>query len=108
MSSMLDLVGSFIIGGLLMIMILNVNSNFNDMSFEDRLELIVQENMAELVSEIEVDFRKIGYGVQNPALSIINADTSSITYWGDLDNDGNLELVAYNLGPTSDVSCTDR
>ena len=106
MSTMIDLVGSFIIGGLLMIMILNVNANFNQLSTEDQLELIVQENLVELVAEIQFDFRKIGYGVSNSWLSIINADTSSITFWADLDNDGNLELVSYQLGPTSDVSGT--
>jgi len=102
MSTMLDMVGSFIIGGLLMMMILNVNANFNMMSYEDRLDLMVQENLAELIEEIEFDFRKIGYGVQNPSLAIISADTSSISFWADLDNDGALDQVSYTLGPTSD------
>ena len=106
MSAMLDLVGSFIIGGLLMMMILNVNTNFNQMSTEDQLELIVQQNLAELVEEIEFDFRKIGYGMANPWLSIVSADTSSITFWSDLDNDGNVEFVSYQLGPTWEVSGT--
>lgn len=106
MSVMLDLVGSFVIGSLLMLMILSVNSNFVQMSSEDQLELIVQENLAELVAEIDFDFRKIGFGVQNPALAIVNADTSSITFWSDLDNDGNVELVRYRLGPVSEVSGT--
>ncbi|HDH57706.1 MAG TPA: hypothetical protein ENF16_03750 [Bacteroidetes bacterium] len=103
MSTMLDMVGSFIIGGLLLMMILNVNANFNMMSTENRLDLMVQENLAELIEEIEFDFRKIGYGVQNPSLSIISADTSSISFWADLDNDGTLDQVSYTLGPTSDV-----
>lgn len=106
MSTMLDLVGSFVIGGMLLIMILNVNTNFNQMSTEDRLELMVQENLAELIAEIEYDFRKIGYGVQNPALAISSADTSSITFWADLDNDGSLDQVTYLLGLPGEVPGT--
>ncbi len=106
MSTMLDMVGSFIIGGLLMMMILRVNANFNQMSIEDRLELIVQESLTELVEEVEYDFRKIGFGIQNSALAIISADTSSISFFADLDNNGSLETISYQLGSTAEVSGT--
>jgi len=106
MSSILDLIGSFVIGGLLLISVLSVRSNVSDMATLDQLELSVQENVVELVSELEYDFRKIGYGVQNPALAIIRADTSSITFWADMDNDGDIDSVRYWLGPTGEVSGT--
>lgn len=103
MSAMLDMVGSFVIGGLLLMMILNVNTDFAIMSAEDRLELMIQENLDELVEEIEFDFRKIGYNAAAPHQAIQALDTSMITFMADLDNDSTLESVVYNLGPTSDV-----
>lgn len=103
---MIDLVGSFIVGGLLLIMVLSVKTNVSDMTVLDQLELIVQENMVEVVSEIDFDFRKLGCGVQNPALSIIRADTSSITFWSDIDNDGDLDSIRYWLGATGEVMGT--
>jgi len=108
MSTILDLVGSFVIGGLLMMMILRVNINFNQMSIEDRLELSTQECLTGLVEEIEYDFRKMGYGVANPALAVIASDSSSISFFADLDNDGTVETVTYQLGPTSEVSGTNN
>lgn len=108
MSSLLDIIGSFIIGGLLLLMILSVNTNMHQMSFEDRLELSIQENLYELTAEIDYDFRKMGYGVQNGSLAIIRADSNSISFWADLDNNGTLEQVAYRLGPVSEVSGTEN
>ncbi|MFH1862412.1 MAG: hypothetical protein ABH878_06315 [bacterium] len=106
MSTLLDLVGSFVIGGLLLLMLLSVNANVSQVSTEDQLELIVQENLAELVSEIEYDFRKIGYQVSNPALAIISGDSTSVIFWTDIDNNGSLDSVSYSLGATSEVTGT--
>jgi lipopolysaccharide export LptBFGC system permease protein LptF len=97
MGSLIDLIGSFVIGGLLLMMILSFNSNFYQLTTEDQMKLIVQQNLNELVSIVEYDFRKIGYGVQNPTLSIIRADSSSIAFWADLDNNGVVDSVIYRL-----------
>lgn len=97
MSAVLDMVGSFIIGGLLLLMILSVNANFNITSTEDRLELIVQENLTEIVEVLEYDFRKIGYGVTSAFTAITSIDTSAIAFWSDLDNDGTIDQVTYSL-----------
>ncbi len=106
MSAMLDMIGSFVIGGLLLMMILNVNTDFAMMSAEDRIELMIQENLDELVEEIEFDFRKIGHNAPAPYLAIQAFDTSMITFIADLDNDSTLESVVYSLGPTSGVPGT--
>ncbi|TKJ39732.1 hypothetical protein CEE37_10665 [candidate division LCP-89 bacterium B3_LCP] len=106
MAAMLDLVGSILIGGLLLMMIINVNTNMTQMSMEDRMELMVQESLAVLIDEIEYDFRKIGYGVANPSLAIISADSSSISFWADLENNGSIERVDYSLGSVSEVAGT--
>lgn len=98
---MLDLIGSFIIGSLLLMMILRVNINFNELSTEDRLELMTQENLVELVEEIEFDFRKIAYGLPSPSTAITAADTSSISFQADIDNDGSVDQISYVLGPVS-------
>lgn len=97
MSSILDLIGSFIIGGLLLMMILRVNTNYSQQSTGDRLELMAQENLTELVEELEYDFRKIGYGVPTGTPIVISIDTSSISFRSDLDNNGTVDVVAYKV-----------
>jgi hypothetical protein len=106
MSTLLDMVGSFVVGGLLLLMILNVNGNVSDQSTLDQLELTVQENMAELVNEIEFDFRKIGYHVPNAALSIVRVDTSAIIFRGDIDNNGTVDSISYVLESPANVHGT--
>jgi len=108
MGSILDVVGSFIIGTLLLMMILRVNGEYNQNTTQDRLDLIAQENLSILVEEIEYDFRKIGHGVNNPANAITAADTSSITFSADLDNNGTLEVVRYLLSGTDQATATDN
>ena len=58
---------------------------------------MVQENLTELVDEIEYDFRKIGYNVPVSLPSVIAFDTSSISFRSDLDNNGSVEIVVYQL-----------
>ncbi|MBU1881747.1 hypothetical protein KKA08_06900 [bacterium] len=108
MSTMLDMLGSFIIGGLLLIMILSYNTNFANMTLEDQFELSVQENMVLLVEEMDFNFRKIGYGVANPWLSIVNGDTSGITLRADVDNDGVIDVVNYQLSTTDAAIGTEN
>lgn len=106
MGVLLDLIGSFIIGGLLLLTILSVNADVNKQSIQDEMSILVQQNMVELVSEIEYDFRKIGFGVQNPSLAIIKVDTSYIKFLSDIDNDGTMDSVIYYLTPTGSVQGT--
>jgi hypothetical protein len=110
MGVLLDLVGSFIVGGLLLLTILNVNVGVNQQSIQNEMSINVQENMVELVSEIEYDFRKIGYGLSNPALAIVRADTSSLKFLSDLNNDGILDSVMYSLSATNQMleTCNPR
>lgn len=106
MSSLLDLVGSFIVGSLLLLMILRVNNNVSQTSTENQIRLVVEENLTEIISEIEYDFLKIGYRVGNPSTAIISCDSNSIAFWSDIDNNGSVDSVRYLLGTPSQVPGT--
>lgn len=101
MGAILDIVGSFIIGGLILLLVLSVNGNVSQMATEEQMRLMVQENITELAEEIEYDFRKIAYRFSTPSSAIISADSVSIKFWCDIDNDGVQDSVRYWLGPTS-------
>lgn len=118
-STLLDILGSTVIGGLLLMILLRMN----DLSVQNNYlysgEKIVQQNLVEVVKLIEYDFRKIGYcydwtKIPNQAMAIIGADSSGITFLTDIVNttsstdygDGVIDTVHYYLGSTSELALT--
>ena len=93
----LNLIGSFIIGGLLLISILTLSTHLTSKSQSTIMSEIAQSNITEFGRVVEYDFNKIGYGV---GAKIISADSSSIRFLADLNNDlnngGTIDSVNYS------------
>jgi hypothetical protein len=107
-STMIDMVGSFFIGGILLLMALRLNASGMETSTVYNSNLILQQNMTTLVQMIEEDFRKIGYcrdwkKIPDPSKSIRIADSSRFRFWTDLGNDGSLDSLTYFIGSTSQL-----
>ena len=105
-STILDIIGSVIIGGIVLVSLLNTNTNAVQNTYSYGADVIVQQNMAALVDTIDSDFRKIGYSsilttVLNPTKVIISADTSTIKFLSDVNNNGTIDTVYYYLGTTN-------
>jgi hypothetical protein len=98
-TTMLDILGSMIIGGLLLITALQMNDTATNNNFVTQEDLTVQQNLTSLVENIEYDFRKIGYikgGYPPPTdKCIIFGDSDSIAFLSDIDNDGELDTVIW-------------
>lgn len=97
MSIMMDIVGSFIIGGLLLLAVMSAYTNINEYAITSSMELTVQGNLGEWTQIIQHDFRKIGYRAPNPAGAIQACDSVSISFLSDIDNNGILDSVSYVL-----------
>lgn len=102
---MLDILGSMIIGGMVLLAVITLNTDMTDSSERMTHDLVVQENMMELAREVEYDFYKIGYR-DSTGSPITAADSTSITFRGDIDDDGSLDSVRYYLGPVGELSST--
>ena len=113
-SVILDIMGSMIIGGILLLTLFRMNDNATRNTYNFSGELIVQQNLVTTVEVLEYDFRKIGYCEDPFALphpekdAILFADTSRIKFLTDLmtspygydpHGDGILDTVEYYLGP---------
>lgn len=119
-TTLLDIAGSMIIGGTLMMILWRLSDASTEKTYNNSGELTVQQNLLILAEMIEFDFRKIGYcntwnvvmdpRTNKPFISsqaIIYADESSISFYTDLhDYDGNLDSLRYYLGPVSECSST--
>jgi hypothetical protein len=100
---MIDLLGSAIIGGIILLTMNQVQGRAVDQSGFYSVTRITQKNLVSIARIVEYDFRKMGYGVIDPTKSIFQADTSSITFLGDYNRNGKMDTIKYWLGPTSDL-----
>ena len=110
-STIIDIIGSTIIGGLLMLVLLRTNAAAVENTYLNGQDLVVQENLTTVVEILESDFRKIGYckdwtKIPDPSKAILLADSTSIKFLTDINNDGNVDTLYYYLGPASGLSGT--
>lgn len=105
MPTMLDIIGSFIIGGMVLVAVITLNIDISNNAARMTYDLVVQENMVELTREVEYDFYKIGYRVPSDT-AITSADSTDITFLADIDDDGTVESVRYYLGSPDELTST--
>ena len=110
-TTILDILGSVIIGGIMMTIAFRLSDTVTQKTYNHNGELTIQQNLATAAQIIEYDFRKIGYCrdwnlLPDPTKAILSADTSSIKFYTDIDNDGDVDSIRYYLGPTSQLTGT--
>jgi type II secretory pathway component PulJ len=104
----LDIVGSILVGGLVLLMMFRLNAQATSNLYNSSSELNIQLAMTSVVHVMEGDFRKIGYckdwdKISDPTEAIIYADTSGIKFLTDINDNGNVDTLSYYLGPTSEL-----
>ncbi len=107
-SSILDIIGSFVIAGFLFLMTVRMNTAAQETSSAYHIQLSLQTNLTTLVSILEFDLRKIGYcrdfsKIPDPTKALLRADSTGIKFLCDYNNDGVLDSIYYYLGPTSEL-----
>ena len=100
----IDLLGSAIIGGIIILTMNQMQGRAVEQSDLYSLTRVAQSNLVSIAKIVEYDFRKMGYGVTDPTKSILQADTSSITFLGDYNRNGIMDTIKYWLGPTSEFT----
>jgi len=109
-SSLIDIVGSIIIGGFLLILLWRIDDAAIQSTYNNTQELILQENLATSAMILENDFRRIGY-CKNYSLiattdAIISATDTSISFKTDVNDAGVVNTLNYYVGPSSELAST--
>jgi hypothetical protein len=118
-STIIDIVGSIIIGGTLMLILWRLNDAATENTYNYSGELSLQQNLATVAMVIEYDFRKIGYcadwnKIPDPTKSIVLADSNKIKFLTDVatpsdpEGDGIVDTMYYYLGPASELTATEN
>lgn len=98
MAALLDVIGSFVLGGMILIMSTKLNFVMSDNSQQSNMELATQENCVVVSKMLEVDLSKIGYrSASNAPIKI--GDSTKIKFYADIDDNGTVDSVIYSTGP---------
>jgi len=115
-TSLIDIIGSTIIGGFLLLILFRMNATSSQNTYEYSGEEIVQKNITEVVRLLEYDFRKIGYCADwskiDPTRAIVRADSNRLHFLTDRITtanpfgDGTIDTLKYYLSTKSALSMT--
>ncbi len=106
---MLDLMLSVILGGILMIIVLDANEIAVENQSVFNGDMLVQEMLTSVAQVVEGEIRNMGFGVPEKDAAILYADTSRIIFLTDLSRSGtSLDTIQYLLGDTLDLIHTQN
>ena len=110
-STLLDIIGATIIGGMLIVIMNRLNQRATETTMVYGDDKLLQMEVVQLADLIEGDFRRIGYcedpsQVSDSTLLIVSADTSHIKFITDADRNGILDTLEYYVSDTSAMSMT--
>jgi hypothetical protein len=110
-STILDILSSMAIGGVLLLTLLRLNGNVIENTIIYGSDRSLQRSLAETAMIVEEDMRRMGYCEDpyklNDAMSrIIAADKEYISFYTDTDRDGNLDSIAFFVSDTSALLVT--
>ncbi len=96
--TLIDIVGSIIIGGIVLVMVLAFDGNLVQGAGVQTVRVMAQSNLTELTGTIETDFRRLGFRVKSfPDTSVLYADSLRVQFRGDVNNDGTVDTITYEF-----------
>jgi hypothetical protein len=109
-STILDILGAAIIGGILLINLLNANGNLLENESIYNHDKNLQVDLVIAATIIERDFNLLGYVANLEQVgynqNIFNGAENTITFRSDIDNNGVIDTITYSISDTSALSNT--
>ena len=106
MATLIDIIGSSFIGGLLLLLMLKLNLFATSSGITSDNELKLQQNAKTLAEIINYDFRKIGYECDSTAIAI--ADSNRIKFYSDIDKNNTVDVIEYYTSDTTVATGTEN
>jgi len=104
MGNLLQLVGSIVIGGLLLLILVRTNVGIQRAAIGNGMDRNMVSNTTALAEIIEYDLRKIGYRIASNRISI--ADSNRLKFKCDIDNNGSPDTIEYYMSDSTALSTT--
>ncbi len=107
MGSWIALIGSIIIGGLILISFQQFQSDVTRDLYMNTIETMTYNNLDGVTTLVEYDFSRIGAGMNDPTVAAVTqADSTDLRYRLDSDGNGVLETMRYYLSNVSAAAMT--
>lgn len=104
----IELTGSFLIAGIFILSLLNINAQVMEANTINNMNVSAQENAVGIAQMLRQDLYKIGFGLSSPETSITACNDSGITFIADIDQNGIPDTVSYRLGSRNEVVETEN
>src|SRR6266849_2804324 len=97
MNTMIDLIGASLLAGLILLLVIQLNSSMTNKNMQTTFDAITQSNSKTIADMINYDFYKIGYhdSLNDPNPVIELADTDHIRFRADIEKGGRIDTVEY-------------
>lgn len=95
MSTMIDLIGSAIIAGYVVMIGLGLNMNVNSAAVASTTTVTTQEFIVAAAQTLESDLKRMGFGLPDPIYTVALADSNRIRFRADMNRDGIIDSVEW-------------
>ena len=102
MSSYLDIVGSVIIAGMIILNFAVFMGERQESQIESTNKVTAQTEMSDITQTLRNDLRKLGYGCDS--LRIMNAAPRQLVFRADLNNDGKTDTIGWSFSDHVDLA----
>ena len=109
MSTIMDIILSIFLGGILLLVILSANDLTAETTYMLNGDLFVQQMLVSVVQIVEGEIRNMGYGCPDSlGATVVVAQDSAIAFLEDFGLDGVIDTVRYYTGPPSELASTQN
>ena len=108
MAAILDIIFSVVFGSALLLIVMTANDIANENYSLYNGDVIVQEMLVSTAELVEGELRNMGFGVAENKQTVLEADTGRIKFLTDLDRDGTIDTITYNVGTPADLAQTQN
>jgi hypothetical protein len=101
MAAFLDILGSLIIRGGIILILLRLTLSMQEVLYERTEKAALERNLTAVSSVLSYEVRQLGYNVAgNPFVTV---DSSRFSFRADVNNDGSADQIEYYLDPIYDA-----
>lgn len=100
----MSLISSFVIGTIILLSLVKVNLSLVKNSMDSMNDQLAKVNINNVSTVVSHDFRKMGYGISGS--SLLEASPMKITFKGDLEDDGVVDQITWEMDKSQAVNET--
>ena len=104
MDTLLDLLGASFVGGIVILIMVNIYVYSSQKRFASSADLRLQQNAKTLAEIVNNDLRKVGYKYDGTAIAI--AQPTEFSFYGDIDSNGTADQVTYLVSDSTQAPGT--